>query len=98
MGKSIVMKRLTYYQVHKNKKPKRIKPKKTSFSARNIRIYYSYVDSFSTIFNKLTAHLLECFERTMDESPKRGVSFINSIEKKRFPVIDPVKPITPKLQ
>lgn len=51
------MKRLTYYQVHKNKKPKKIIFNKYSVSAYKIKVYFKSVDKFSKQMNSICMSL-----------------------------------------
>jgi len=67
------MKRLTYYQVHKNKKPKRIKPKKYSESASKIKVYFKVVDKFSKILKQICLNIEKGFKEITLKKLKEGV-------------------------
>ena len=55
------MKRLNYYQVHKNKNPKKIKSKKYSVSASKIKGYFKSVDKYLKTMNNICTQLEESY-------------------------------------
>jgi len=57
------MKRLNYYQVHKNKKPKKIKSKKYSASKKMIKVYINVVDNFSEKMKLLCESVKKQFKK-----------------------------------
>jgi hypothetical protein len=57
------MKRLNYYQVHKNKKPKKNISKKYSASKKMIKAYFNVVDNFSKKMNLVCESIKKQFEK-----------------------------------
>lgn len=63
------MKRLNYFQVHKNKKPKKIKQKKYSASKKMIKVYLNVVDNFSEKMKEVCGFISNEFKK----SPVKGI-------------------------